>query len=73
MTESRALALILLGTMLLSGAVNAVLLKMGVPGELLAVAMVAIVAVTGIPVTRVMNHYEAQEQRREREAKLTFR
>jgi hypothetical protein len=72
-TENKALALILVGTMLLSGVVDVVLLKMHVPGELLAVSMVAVLAVASPVVTRVMNHYEALEQRREREAKLTLR
>jgi hypothetical protein len=72
-TENRALALIVMGAMLLSGVVNAVLLKMHVPGELLAVSMVAVVAVAGAAVTRVMNYYELLNQRREREAKLRLR
>ncbi|HWM55320.1 MAG TPA: hypothetical protein VNO20_08030 [Solirubrobacterales bacterium] len=73
MTENKALALIGVGTVLLSGVVDVVLLKMHVSGELLAVGFVVVLAISAAITTRVMNHYEELAQRREREAKLTLR
>lgn len=73
MGEGKALALVVMGTVLLSGAVDVLLLKMHAGGAALAVGLVLVLGLSSVVTNLVMRHYEAQEQRQQREATLKLR
>lgn len=70
MKERNAMTLIAVGAAVLTIPIDVVLLKMHVGGELLAVALMCVAAIASVAMTLAIKHYEALDQRRDREAKL---
>ncbi len=67
MSELKAMALVGAGAVLLSAALDVVLLKLHVPGELLFVSLALVAVLTSLVMNRVIKHYTALDERRERE------
>ncbi len=70
MSEAKALVLVGAGTVLLSGAVDILLLKMHAGGAALAVGLVLVLTLFSVVTNFVMRHYETLSRRRQREATL---
>ncbi len=70
MSEGKALVLVGAGTVLLSAAIDVVLLKMHAGGASLAVGLVLVLSISSVVTNRVMSHYRARKQRHRREATL---
>jgi hypothetical protein len=66
-SEGRALVLVGLGTVLLSAAIDVVLLKTHAGGGALAVGLVLVLCLSSVVTNAVMSHYEALKQRHQRE------
>jgi len=63
-TETKALVLVGIGTLLLSAGMDFVLLKMHADGTALAVALVVPLAIASVATTLVMRRYRPPEERR---------
>jgi hypothetical protein len=70
MGEGKALTLVVVGTVLLSGAIDVLLLKTHAGGAALAVGLVLVLGLCSVVTNRVTRHYVALEQRHRREATL---
>jgi hypothetical protein len=70
MSEAKALVLAGAGTVLLSGVVDILLLKMHAGGAALAVGLVVVLALFSVVTNFVMRRYETLSRRRQREATL---
>jgi hypothetical protein len=72
-TESKALALVVVGTLLLSAVIDVVLLMLDAGGAALAVGMVVVLMICSVATNAVMGHYEHLDERRKREKILLSR
>lgn len=67
MSEGKALALVVAGTLALSAAIDVLLLMLHAGGAALAVGMVAVLMLCSVATHAVMRRYDAKEERRKRE------
>lgn len=70
MSELKVMAAVGSGALLLSVALDIVLLKLGASGEMLAVGLLLVGALASVVMTIVFRRYDAIERRREREETL---
>jgi hypothetical protein len=68
--EGKALVLVGVSTVVLSGVVDVLLLKIHAGGSALAVGMVVVLALCSVVTNAVMSHHETLRERRKREAAL---
>jgi len=74
MSELKAMVLVGIGALLLSVALDVVLLKLHASGEMLFVCSIGLVGVlASIVMTLVIKHYEALDERHQREEILKLR
>jgi len=73
MSEIKAMVLVGIAILVPFLVLMAGLVLLGAGGDVIVIAMVLCAALNSMGLTKVIKHYAAQEQRREREARLMLR